>query len=175
MVGTASLWPDVDGGSAARWLSDLPFTSLSSLGMDRALLIAGFGVCLTATSNTLVRLILTAVGTNVGPAEQKLRGGRMIGPIERLLVFGFGLAGEPTAAALVISAKGLLRFPELSGLRRNEVAEDNNQGERGSLVDQAPGITEPPVRSIDVVTEYLLVGSMTSWILALAPLVLVSK
>lgn len=174
VVGTAAIWPDVDGGSAARWLSDLPFTSLSSLGIDRALLIAAFGVWLTATANVLVRLVLAALGTNVGPAEQKLRGGRVIGPIERLLVYGFGLAGQPTAAALVISAKGLLRFPELSGLRRNAVAEDEDFEEPRPPADGGVGIEKPRVRSIDVVTEYLLVGSMTSWILALAPLVLVS-
>lgn len=101
-----------------------------------------------------MRLVLTAVGTKFSPAEQRLRGGRTIGPIERLLVLGLGLAGEPTAAALVISAKGLLRYPELVGMR----------SEPGSSA-----------RTIDVVTEYLLIGSLTSWTLALFPLVLVSR
>ena len=99
----------------------------------------------------------------------------MIGPIERLLIYGFGLAGEPTAAALVISAKGLLRFPELSGLRRTEAEEEDTPSQHPSHIDSATDVQMPPPRSIDVVTEYLLVGSMTSWILALAPLVFVSQ
>jgi hypothetical protein len=94
------------------------------------------------------------MGTKFTPAEQRLRGGRVVGPLERVLIFGLGLAGQPTAAALVISAKGLLRYPELTGLR----------GESGAGGTSA--------RTIDVVTEYLLIGSLTSWLLALFPLVL---
>ena len=54
------------------------------------------------------------------------------------MIFSLGLAGEPTAAALIVSAKSLLRFPELS--RASE---------------------------IDAVTEYFLLGSLASWGLAL--------
>ena len=46
------------------------------------------------------------------PAEQ-LKGGRLLGPMERVLILGLGLAGQLTAAAIVIAAKGLLRWPEL--------------------------------------------------------------
>jgi hypothetical protein len=74
--------------------------------------------------------------------------------LERVLIFGLGLAGQATAAALVIGAKGLLRYPELNGLRNEPAA-------------------GPSARTIDVVTEYLLIGSLTSWLLALFPLVLV--
>jgi hypothetical protein len=118
-------------------------------------LVAGVVLALFATSNAIVRLVLTAAGTQFSPAEQRLRGGRIIGPIERVLIFGLGLAGEPTAAALVIGAKGLLRYPELSGLRADA-------GSSGS-----------GHRTIDVVTEYLLIGSLTSWGLALLPLIVV--
>jgi hypothetical protein len=139
----------------ARGVHHLPFPLVADASLERALFVAGVLTMLFATSNALVRLVLTAMGTKFSNAEQRLRGGRVIGPLERVLIFGLGLAGQATAAALVIGAKGLLRYPELNGLR-NE-----------------PGAAGPPARTIDVVTEYLLIGSLTSWLLALFPLVLV--
>ena len=138
-----------------RGLRQLPFPLVAHATSERALFVGGVLVMLFATSNAIVRLVLTAMGTRFSNAEQRLRGGRVIGPLERVLIFGLGLAGEATAAALVIGAKGLLRYPELNGLR----------GESGAA--------GPSVRTIDVVTEYLLIGSLTSWLLALFPLVLV--
>jgi hypothetical protein len=67
--------------------------------------------------------------------------------MERLLILGFAVAGQLTAAAIVVSAKSLLRFPEIS---RSD-------------------------RRIDAVTEYFLVGSMSSWLIALAPTVLLLR
>ena len=139
----------------ARGVHHLPFPLVAGASLKRVLFVAGVLTMLFATSNAIVRLGLTAMGTRFSNAEQRLRGGRVIGPLERVLIFGLGLAGQATAAALVIGAKGLLRYPELNGLR-NE-----------------PGAAGPPARTIDVVTEYLLIGSLTSWLLALFPLVLV--
>lgn len=139
----------------ARGVHHLPFPLVAGASLERVLFVAGVLTMLFATSNAIVRLVLTAMGTRFSNAEQRLRGGRVIGPLERVLIFGLGLAGQATAAALVIGAKGLLRYPELNGLR-NE-----------------PGAAGPPARTIDVVTEYLLIGSLTSWLLALFPLVLV--
>jgi hypothetical protein len=146
IVATGPAWPALNDGPLVRWLSRSPVPAIADAGIDRALVIAGIFAFLLATSNGLVRLILAAVGTDTESGEQKLRGGRIIGPLERCLLFGFGLAGQPTAAALVASAKSLLRFPEISSAR---------------------GV------GIDLVTEYFLVGSLTSWTLALAPLALV--
>ncbi len=139
----------------ARGIHHLPFLLVAGASAERVLFVAGVLMMLFATSNAIVRLVLTAMGTRFSNAEQRLRGGRVIGPLERVLIFGLGLAGQATAAALVIGAKGLLRYPELNGLR-NE-----------------PGAAGPSARTIDVVTEYLLIGSLTSWLLALFPLVLV--
>ena len=74
-------------------------------------------------------------------------GGRLLGPMERLVILGLGLAGDYTAAGIVVAAKGLLRFPELQAARK-----------------------EP---TIAAVTEYFLVGSFTSWLLALGGIGLV--
>jgi hypothetical protein len=138
-----------------RALAALPFEKLRGAQVGQVVFVSGVLVMLFSTSNAIVRLVLTAMGTRFSNAEQRLRGGRVIGPLERVLIFGLGLAGQVTAAALVIGAKGLLRYPELNNLR----------GEQG-------GAGGTSVRPIDVVTEYLLIGSLTSWLLALFPLVL---
>ena len=66
----------------------------------------------------------------LGPASEpqpsdQLRGGRLLGPMERVLILGLGLAGQLTAAGLVIAAKGLIRFPELQAKR-----DDSDEGRR---------------------------------------------
>ena len=66
-----------------------------------------------------------------------LRGGRWIGPVERLLMAGLGLAGAYPVVAALMAAKGIVRFPEISA--------DAGRGSRA---------------------EEFLVGSLTSWGLA---------
>ena len=88
----------------------------------------------------------TGIGGEPQPSDQ-LRGGRLLGPMERVLILGLGLAGQLTAAGLVIAAKGLIRFPELQSTR-NET-------------------TTVEAVGIDEVTEYFLVGSFVSWLVAL--------
>lgn len=94
-----------------------------------------------ATGNLLVRLVLDAVGVPATTNEKKLKGGRLLGPMERIFIVGLGHIGEVTAAAIVVAAKGLLRFPEIQA-----------------------GVKEGP----SDVTEYFLIGSFTSWLIGLA-------
>jgi hypothetical protein len=106
------------------------------------------------TGNQLVRLLLGSVGA-VKPAGEpqpsdKLKGGRLLGPMERLLILGLGLAGQLAAATAVVAAKSIIRFPEINAQKAKE---NGNIG-------------------IDAVTEYFLVGSFASWIVALAGLAL---
>ena len=124
---------------------------------ERALLLLGVLLAQLSTGNQVVRLVLVATGTAVPvvpPAEDDpsatLKGGRLLGPMERLVIVGLVLAGEITAASVVIAAKGLLRFPELQAARDSGV----------------PDIHE--------VTEYFLVGSFVSWLVALGGLVLLA-
>ncbi len=140
-------------GAFIRWLSwtDLPSTD-SGVSPDKVLLIAGLLLVQVASANTVVRLVLTQIGA-LGPAGSPqasdcLRGGRILGPMERLIILGLGLAGEVTAASLVIAAKGLIRWPEL---RQSDLEEPDSIG-------------------VDEVTEYFLVGSMVSWLLSLTAL-----
>lgn len=144
-------------GVVGEWLEVTPVSVLTGLDADQALLLAAVMLAQLSTGNVLVRLVLSATGT-VNPAKRagravptyRLKGGRLLGPMERVLILGLGLAGELTAASVVVAAKGLLRWPELQAAR--------DESPRG------PGIHQ--------VTEYFLVGSFVSWMFALGSLVL---
>ncbi|MBW8171723.1 hypothetical protein K0651_01485 [Ornithinimicrobium sp. Arc0846-15] len=146
-------------GGIEQWLM---FAGLADrFSPDRVVLLVGLLLLQTSTANVVVRLVLTHVGalksTDSPQASDKLRGGRLLGPMERLIILGLGLAGEVTAASLVIAAKGLIRWPEIQSSR--------------SVADKPRGASDP---GIDEVTEYFLVGSMVSWIFALASLAIVT-
>lgn len=156
LLALSGVAPHADGALGG-WLRDSPFLS-ADVDSDRALLLSGVLLAQLSTGNVVVRLVLAASGTTNpmrGPGRAPpppLRGGRLLGPMERLFILGLGLAGEVTAASVVIAAKGLLRFPEL-------------QAAHSDRSSPGPGIHE--------VTEYFLVGSFVSWTLSLASLVLV--
>mgnify|MGYP002652878805 CR=1 FL=1 len=59
--------------------------------------------------------VLLTLGVGVGVS---IHTRRLLGPLERVLILGLGLAGQVTAASLVIAAKGLIRFPELQSSSR---------------------------------------------------------
>lgn len=128
------------GGSADGLRAALEQTALAGVDPDRLLLACGVLLVQVSTANIAVRLLLDVVGVPAGPNEKKLRGGRVLGPMERLLIVGLGLAGELTGAALVAAAKALLRFPELK------------ESERAGR--ESPGPSD--------VTEYFLIGSFAS-------------
>lgn len=152
-----TVWADPAGGALGHWLARTPIPLLRGTSADRALLLLGGLLVQGSTGNVVVRLILLATGTiNPAASEQLepgpvLKGGRLLGPMERLVIVGLGLAGSYTAASLVIAAKGLIRYPELQAARR---------------AHGGPTITE--------VTEYFLVGSFLSWMVALATLVILA-
>lgn len=149
------------GGLLGDWLgwADLPFSD--HLSVERLLLVVGFSVANLATGNVIVRLVLVSVGAlrpsarSGGSGEtqpsEKLKGGRLLGPMERVFILGLGLAGQITAASIVIAAKGLIRFPELQSAKDDTTIKGDG---------------------IDEVTEYFLVGSFVSWLVALGSLAL---
>ena len=79
-------------------------------------------------------------------AATQLQGGRRLGPLERDFILARAMGGHVTAASIVVAAKGLLRFPELS-----------------SRQEQA---------TVHEMTEYFLLGSFVSWLVALGSYVL---
>ena len=74
----------------------------------------------------------------------ELKGGRFIGPLERVFLLALVLTGQFTALAAVIAAKGIVRFPEIS--------KDETGGSKA---------------------EYFLVGSFASWALVVVVATLV--
>lgn len=80
------------------------------------------------------------------PADprQGFKGGRLIGPLERILVMILTLAAAYPVLAAMLAAKGIVRFPEIS-----------RDGETGARA------------------EYFLVGSLVSWVIGLGAAFLV--
>lgn len=80
------------------------------------------------------------------PADPRhgFKGGRLIGPLERVLVMILTLAAAYPVLAAMLAAKGIVRFPEIS-----------RDGETGARA------------------EYFLVGSLVSWVIGLGAAFLV--
>ena len=111
------------------------------------------------SANFVVRIVIDLTGvevadddrdatpqpTNTPVAKRKvaLKGGRFLGPIERILILALGLAGQFGAIAAVVGAKSIIRYPEIS---------KSNDGGKTA--------------------EYFLIGSGLSWGLALLALAL---
>jgi hypothetical protein len=151
-VACSGLAPEA-GGPLARWLDSVTLPVLGDVPPDRFLLVLGaFGIQLS-TGNVLVRLVLKTTGTihpraDGGMPPTKLKGGRLLGPLERVFILALAMGGQVTAASVVVAAKGLLRFPELSSRRDQE--------------------------RIHQLTEYFLLGSFMSWLVALGSYVLLA-
>lgn len=138
MVSTIHL--EEAGGLWVKYVEESRIRLIYSNRPSTTLMVFALGILLIATANAIVRTVLDVVIDGDAPAT-RLRGGRVIGPLERILILGFVIAGQPTTAALVVTAKSLLRYPELR-------AHDD--------VD------------VHSVTEYVLIGSLLSWSIALA-------
>ena len=141
-------------GPVAAWVSWAALPGLHTVDPGRVVMVIAVVLLQLVTGNQLVRLLLGSVGS-VKPAGQpqasdRLRGGRLLGPMERLLIVGLSLAGQLAAATAVVAAKSIIRFPEINA---QKVRENGGIG-------------------IDDVTEYFLVGSFASWIVALGGLAL---
>jgi hypothetical protein len=127
--------PDA-GGWLTRWYDGLGLDALDDLPFERFALGAGYVVFLIASANIIVRMVLTGAHVPV-ETEQRLKGGRVLGPIERVFIFATALSGELVALGAIVAAKGIVRFPELQ------------HDEEGTKA------------------EYVLVGSFVSWAIAL--------
>ena len=147
-------WDSDVAGLVGRWTSWVDAPGIGGVSPNRLLMVVGVVLLQFGTGNQLVRLVLGSVGA-VKPEGQpqpsdRLKGGRLLGPMERVLILGLGLAGQLAAATAVVAAKSIIRFPEINAQKARE---NGNIG-------------------IDDVTEYFLVGSFASWIIALGGLAL---
>ena len=94
-------------------------------------MVVGVVLLQLVTGNQLVRLVLGSVGA-VKPAGEpqpsdKLKGGRLLGPMERLLILGLGLGGQLAAATAVVAAKSIIRFPEINAQKARENGEHRHR------------------------------------------------
>ncbi|MFS0895535.1 hypothetical protein [Microbacterium sp. 179-I 3D3 NHS] len=141
------------------WALRSPF---GEIPFDLVVLSLGMGVFLLESANLVVRAALdgehtwrpseapatTDAPTTTGdlvpeaatPVDPRsgFKGGRLIGPLERILVLILTLAAAYPLLAAMLAAKGIVRFPEIS-----------RDGETGARA------------------EYFLVGSLVSWVIAL--------
>lgn len=121
------------------WFEDLGVPGLMDVTLDELVLAIVTTVALIGPANAVVREVLDRVARGLLSEERRLKGGRVIGPLERVMVFAFAVGGNYGGVAAILAAKGILRFPEIS--------KDGGDGSRA---------------------EYVLVGSFVSWFLALA-------
>ena len=91
---------------------------------------------MTAPANWFIRYLLVQV--RAAPTGGAEGAGRWIGTLERLIILLLVVGDEAGAAALVVAAKAILRFPEITG-------------------------EEPHLSA-----EYVLIGSLASWLVAIA-------
>lgn len=113
------------------------------------LLWFALAIFLTQSSNRMTRAVLllsgreiTAATTGSVPASG-LKGGRVIGPLERILITVLTVVGAYQIVAALMAAKGIVRFPEISADAKR--ADDAAAGTKA---------------------EEFLVGSLASWGLA---------
>lgn len=131
------------------WPSRVGDSVLTQFSVEQVLLVTGVILVQWSTANIVVRLFLQAVGVPASDKETTLRGGRILGPLERLFIVTLGAGGATTALAVVVAGKGLLRFPELR--------ESTTSSQAASEL-----------------TEYFLIGSLSSWTFAAGGVALIA-
>ncbi|MGV8884697.1 MAG: hypothetical protein ACOH1T_03790 [Microbacteriaceae bacterium] len=138
---------------ASRWLNALPVSLLTHHSLTTVVVVLGAAIFLVESANVVVRVALSSTDVRRSSEDERLRqwlvpgetdrgglkGGRLIGPFERLFILALALAGQYTAIGAIVAAKGIIRFPEIS---RNDI--------NGSKAEE------------------FLVGSFASWSLVLA-------
>ena len=125
------------------------------LGSGVAKVIAAVGavILLTVPANRVVSDILAIARQSPQKNEQQgnlgasMRGGRWIGPLERILIVLLASVEASAAVAAIVAAKGIIRFPEI-----NLDVKEADGGQKA---------------------EEFLIGSFASWILAALGVVVV--
>lgn len=164
-------WLGPVGGPVAAWMSwaGAPWAVADP---TRVLLVLALVPVQVNTANVLVRSVLAWIGALPAAApstgdpprapEPALRGGRVLGALERLFILGLGMAGQFTVAGLVVAAKGLIRWPEIKAQSESGEAAES-LGPEVPVAGRGRGVT-----NIHALTEYFLVGSLASWLIAFA-------
>jgi len=86
------------------WYDDLAIPALSGVSFEKFALAVGCLVFLHSSANRVVRRVLTAAGPQVLATENTLKGGRILGPIERWFIFSMALSGQFVAVSAIVAA-----------------------------------------------------------------------
>lgn len=88
------------------------FRQILSANIENTLLfLCGFILCAKEIS-CIIGLVLDSLQMDYG-GEGSNNLGRLIGVLERFLIYGFTIIGSPIAIGLILSAKGIARFRKL--------------------------------------------------------------
>lgn len=132
------------------WYSTLTISGLAGVRFETFALGVGSAAFLVESANLVVRAVLVSSLAPGAKPEAQLKGGRILGPIERIFIFAMALTGQFLAISAIVAAKSILRFPEVS----NDEKRANGGGSAA---------------------EYVLVGSFVSWGIALLLFALVAN
>jgi hypothetical protein len=126
-------------------------------GVRVALLVAAVVWCGPA-ADQVVRRVLSATGLPApeAAAEGGLRAGRWIGRLERWLLVACVAAGQPALAVIPVGGKALFRYAEVVADARANLP----RLERAA-VDSGPTVTR------HALVDYVIVGSLASWVQAI--------
>lgn len=105
------------------------------------MIIVIVAICLLLASGLGILVVRGVLALAPSPhraqAAALLRGGRIIGVLERLAVAGTILLGFPEGIAIIVAIKGLGRYPELrSAAQRSEAASTVDSGAVGAAVSE---------------------------------------
>jgi hypothetical protein len=127
------------------WWQGVSVPSLQSIPVERVVLAVGLAVALMNSANIFVQMATSYLprppreaGTTPADAST-IKGGRYLGPIERIAILGLVASGNLGGVAVVVAAKSVIRFSEINSSNS---------------------------RTFDA--EYYLVGSGLSWLAAVA-------
>lgn len=121
----------------------------------------------------LVPIVLRAAqGTSAVSAtrvQAVLRGGLVIGLLERLATAGCVLLGQPEGIAVVVAVKGLGRYPELRGSASTSGPGTSSAAGVPGAANAPAASGEPSVAALGAaVSERFIIGTLTSLIWAVA-------
>lgn len=144
-------WSGVSVVAVIAGFAWLDIVVLGSTVPDGVLWIA-LALFLTQTGNRITRAVLLLSGRELGDdgvaagavPHSRLKGGRVIGPLERIFIMVLTVVGAYHVVAALMAAKGIVRFPEIS----------------------ADAKRDPTDAAAGTKAEEFLVGSLASWGLA---------
>lgn len=146
---------DPIAGDLATWYDGLGFGFTGRVPVDQFVLGSGAALFALGTGNRLVCFALSATHASLLEGEETMRGGRVLGPIERLIVAAAVISGGTAGAGFVVAAKGLLRFREIRPAAADDDVDEKNQP-----------ASEEKTPKVDEITEYFLIGTFVSVLIA---------